>query len=253
MTGADSPGELAVLADVHGNRWALEAVLEELERRGVRRMVNLGDCLYGPLDPAGTADLLLRREIPTVRGNQDREIVEPPNEEGDPPTLDFVRRELKAEHLRWLESLPPTLATADGILLFHGSPRDDAEYLLFEASDGAVRPRQPREVQALLPEARGSLVLCGHDHLQRTVGLPDGRLVVDPGSVGLPAYRDEQPHPHVMEAGTPHARCSLLHRSGETWSVEHLRVEYDWRSAALAAGRNGRPDWVHWLETGRAG
>jgi predicted phosphodiesterase len=251
VTGGGGPGELAVLSDVHGNRWALEAVFDELERRGVRRMVNLGDCLYGPLDPAGTAELLLRREIPTVSGNQDREIVEPPSE-GDPPTLDFVRRELKAEHLRWLESLPPTLATADGIFMVHGSPRDDAEYLLFEVTAAGVRPREPREVQDRLPSVGGSLVLCGHDHLQRTLPLPDGRLVVDPGSVGLPAYRDEEPHPHPMEAGSPHARCSLLRRSGETWEVEHLRVGYDWRSAALAAGRNGRPDWARWLETGRA-
>ena len=244
--------DLAVLSDVHGNRWALEAVFEELERRGVRRMVNLGDCLYGPLDPAGTAELLVGRDIPTVSGNQDREIVAPPNGEGDPPTLDFVRRELEGEHLRWLESLPPTLATADGIFMFHGSPSDDAEYLLFEVGSAGVRPRDPREVQGRLPSTGGSLVLCGHDHLQRTLPLPDGRLVVDPGSVGLPAYRDEEPHPHPMEACSPHARCSLLRRSGETWEVEHLRVEYDWRAAAAAAERNGRPDWVRWLETGRA-
>jgi len=244
---------IAVLSDVHGNRWALEAVLAELERRGIRRLLNLGDCLYGPLDPAGTADLLLSREIPTASGNQDREIVAPPDRDSDPPTLDFVRRELKREHIRWLESLSPTLATSDGIFMFHGSPRDDAQYLLFEVTSAGVRPREPREVQDRLPSVGGSLVLCGHDHLQRTLPLPDGRLVVDPGSVGLPAYRDEEPHPHSMEAGTPHARCSLLRREKGAWAVEHLRVEYDWRAAADAAERNGRPDWAGWLLTGRAG
>jgi hypothetical protein len=45
---------LAVLADIHGNRWALEAVLADIRGRGIRAMVNLGDSLYGPLDPAGT-------------------------------------------------------------------------------------------------------------------------------------------------------------------------------------------------------
>ena len=50
---------LAVIADIHGNRWALEAVLQDIERRGIQQIVNLGDNLTGPLDPAGTADLLI--------------------------------------------------------------------------------------------------------------------------------------------------------------------------------------------------
>ncbi len=68
--------QLAVISDIHGNRWALEAVLEDIERRGVRETVNLGDSLYGPLDPAGTAQILLQLNQPTVRGNEDRIIVE---------------------------------------------------------------------------------------------------------------------------------------------------------------------------------
>ena len=69
---------IAVLADIHGNRWALEAVLEDIRRRGIREMVNLGDCLYGPLDPAGTARLLLELDMPAVRGNEDRILLDEP-------------------------------------------------------------------------------------------------------------------------------------------------------------------------------
>ena len=215
-------------------------------------MLNLGDCLYGPLDPRGTAELLIARDIPTVRGNEDRLIVAPPGEAGGCPTLSFVLSRLDAEHLRWLESLPPTRATDDRLLLCHGSPRDDTEYLLFEVTPEGRRRREPEQVQALLPPAGEALVLCGHDHLQRTVALPDGRLVVNPGSVGLPAYADDQPQPHAMEAGTPHARCSLLRPARDAWEVEHLRIDYDWSAAAFAAERNGRPDWAHALRTGRA-
>ena len=52
---------LVVIADIHGNRWALEAVLQDIDRRGIQQIVNLGDHLTGPLDPAGTADLLIAR------------------------------------------------------------------------------------------------------------------------------------------------------------------------------------------------
>jgi predicted phosphodiesterase len=243
---------VAVLSDVHGNRWALEAVFEDLSRGGVRRVLNLGDCLYGPLDPAATARLLMDRDIPTVRGNEDRLVVEPPCRSGDSPTLAFVRERLDRGQLRWLESLPLTLMTEDGLFLCHGSPRDDAEYLLFEVTREGARARAPREVQALLGRVPARLALCGHDHLQATAALPDGRLVVNPGSVGLPAYADDLPFPHVMETGTPHARYSLLDPVPGGWSVEHRKIEYDWEAAARAAERNGRPDWARALRSGRA-
>ena len=53
---------LAIIADIHGNREALEAVLQDIDRRGIRHIVNLGDHLTDPLDPAGTADLLIARK-----------------------------------------------------------------------------------------------------------------------------------------------------------------------------------------------
>ena len=63
---------LAVIADIHGNRWALEAVLQDIDRRGIQQIVNLGDHLTGPLDPAGTADLLIERDMLSICGNDDR-------------------------------------------------------------------------------------------------------------------------------------------------------------------------------------
>ena len=56
------------------------------------------------------------------------------------------------------------------------------------------------------------VVLFGHDHLPALLSLPDGRLLVNPGSVGLPAYRDDLPFPHAMEAGSAHARYSIVTR-----------------------------------------
>src|SRR5258706_11690882 len=68
---------LAVIADIHGNRWALEAVLQDIDRRGIQQTVNLGDHLTGPLDPAGTADLLIERGMLSICGNDDRVLFAP--------------------------------------------------------------------------------------------------------------------------------------------------------------------------------
>lgn len=96
-----------------------------------------------------------------------------------------------------------------------------------------------------------SLILCGHTHIPRAVQLNDGRLIVNPGSVGVPAYASDLPWPHSMEAGTPHARYAILDKRNPGWQVEFFQVEYDWAAAShLAAARN-RPDWAIALVTGR--
>ena len=76
-------GPLAVLADVHGNRWALEAVLEDADRAGAQRFIDLGDCVAGPLDPCGTARRLMALDAVTVLGNHDRALLE-----GEPHRLE---------------------------------------------------------------------------------------------------------------------------------------------------------------------
>ena len=52
--------------------------------------------------------------------------------------------------------------------------------------------------------------------------------------------------------GAPDARYAVVTRAERGWSVIDRSVPYDWRSAADAARRNGRPDWERWLQTGRA-
>src|SRR5262249_60108348 len=64
--------KLAVIADTHGNLPALEAVLADIERRGITRIVDLGDCVAGPLWPRETSEGLTARGFPTVRGNHGR-------------------------------------------------------------------------------------------------------------------------------------------------------------------------------------
>jgi hypothetical protein len=68
---------IAVIADIHGNLPALEAVLADIQHRNVERTINLGDCVSGPLWPREVCDLLTTRDDLTIRGNQTAGCQEP--------------------------------------------------------------------------------------------------------------------------------------------------------------------------------
>ncbi|MCP4664035.1 MAG: metallophosphoesterase family protein [bacterium] len=243
--------QLAVISDIHGNRWALEAVLDDIRRRQIQDVVNLGDTVYGPLDPQGTAEILLELDVPTVRGNQDRILLEPADPAEIVPTFAYVSESLGEAHLQWLGSLETT-GVVEEMFLCHASPDCDAEYLLWQLDQGGASLRRASDVATSLGSIHNPVVLCGHDHVPRTMLLPNGALVVNPGSVGLPAYVDDEPFPHVMETGTPHARYAVVSEVSGGWRVEDVAVPYDWQTAAAVALKNGRPDWVEWLRTGQA-
>lgn len=242
--------KIAVISDVHGNVWALEAVLRDINRRGIGDIINLGDCLYGPLDPAGTAQMLIPLNIPTVRGNEDRIVVETSNQGENSPTLDFVRESLEPTHLEWLGTLKMTAIVYKDFFLCHGSPDRDDEYLLINVLAGGVSYKKPGELIDKLSSVKQDVVLCGHDHVPCTFGLPGGKLIINPGSVGLPAYTDYLPFPHAMETHIPHARYSIIYKTEKGWQVENIAVPYDWESAVKAARKNNHPDWARWLKTG---
>lgn len=244
--------KIALISDIHGNTWALEAVLEDLDRQGIQTVFNLGDSVYGPLDPAGSARLLMSRDFITVAGNQDREIVENRNRESEIPTMQFVLDELDDPALDWLESLPSTRVTEDDIFLCHGNAEQDDRYLVEQIGSGGVRLNNPAKLDAMLASVNQNLITCGHSHVFRTVMTASGKLIVNAGSVGLPSYQDEEPFVHTMENGTPHARYAIITRTRERTRIEQIVLPYDWNRAAAVALENDRKDWHKWLMTGRA-
>lgn len=246
--------KIAVLADIHGNAFALSAVIADLDRRGrVDAVVNLGDILYGPIAPRTTFDLLIDRDWVTIRGNQDQLIVKAmPAEIAANPTLAFVIDDLGGEPLNWLAGLTADGRLDEAVYLCHGTPGDDRTYLLEDVSASYPRLRGDAEIEKRLNGNASPVILCGHTHIPRTVVLASGQLVVNPGSVGLPAYTDDAPVPHRMENFSPHAAYAVLEQTAAGWTVAHIRVAYDHRAAARAAADRQRMDWAHWLTTGRA-
>ena len=242
-------GIFAVIADIHGNCPALKATLHDIDRRGVQQIINLGDHLTGPLDPAGTAELLLERDMISVCGNDDRDLFL--SSEQFSSSQRYTHDHLTLAHLEWIHALPATRVVADDLFVCHGD-LFNAPYLLEQIEPTGVFLRSTRDIESSVTEIAQPVILCGHSHIPKTVALPSGKLIVNPGSVGLPAYTMDVPFPYAMESGSPHARYALIHKVETTWQVEHIQISYDWEYAATIARNNQRDDWAEWLMTGRA-
>lgn len=90
--------QIAVIADVHSNILALDAVLRDIDRQGIRHIYNLGDSVYGPMEPAQTAQRLIERGIVSICGNQDRVMLEP-SSPSPHSTFDDVLEDLQPAHV----------------------------------------------------------------------------------------------------------------------------------------------------------
>src|SRR5688572_13911876 len=124
-----NPERFAVIADVHGNRWALEAVLNEIQRRGLETIINLGDSVYGVLDPGGSAELLRQHCAVNISGNQDCILHSPTEAIKSSPNYRFILNQLDETDLAWLRDLPATFSLGE-VFCCHGTPASDETYLL---------------------------------------------------------------------------------------------------------------------------
>lgn len=190
---------LAVFADIHGNHAALEAVQTDLAGRAPDVIVNLGDHVSGPLQAAQSADWLSGSRV--------------------------------GAHPR--QSRPPVAESPARAHGCHGSPTDDLQYLLEEVRGDRTRLASAAYIQEKLEDVRARLVLCGHTHVPRLVS---GVRIVNPGSVGLPAFDDTWTAPHYVENGTPHARYAIIDVDRSAVRVELIAVEYDWDSVREGGG-----------------
>jgi diadenosine tetraphosphatase ApaH/serine/threonine PP2A family protein phosphatase len=243
----------AAIADVHGNYLALEAVIADIHAQGLRDIVNLGDMASGPLDARRTMDALIALDAVHVLGNHDRYLIDrPPEKMGswDRP----AHAQLEADHLDWLRALRPTRVFRNQVFLCHATPASDEVYWLDTVlPDGTVAMSPYDRIEQLAEGVSQPLILCAHTHLARAVRLRDGRLVVNPGSVGSPGYRDTHPFPHVVEAGSPDARYAILELVDGAWQVMFRHVSYDHDAMAALARRNGQPELATAIATGWVG
>ncbi|WP_166349168.1 metallophosphoesterase family protein [Phytoactinopolyspora limicola] len=222
---------VAVLSDIHGVLPFLRAVLAEPDVQAAERIVLTGDIAAGP-QPVETLDLLmsLGDGVTWVRGNADRELVDVARGQESPYVVSqWAGQQLRAEHVALLDGLPhPVTLDVAGfgpVLFCHGSPRRDDEFVLVDSS----LTRWADVLDGVDSQVR--TVVCGHTHMpfQRLV---DQRLVVNPGSVGMPYGR---PGPH----------WALL--AGGTVQLRHTVVDLDTAADDVVAG-SGFPGCREWAD-----
>jgi predicted phosphodiesterase len=243
---------IAILSDIHSNYFVLKAVIDDIKQRRVELTINLGDSLYGPILPRATYDLLMSSDFINIRGNQDRQIYEADQKQLNiSPTMNYVISDLGNEPLDWMKSLPPDKQLNEKIYLCHGSPGNDSIYLLEDIKSGFPRLRSNDEIVKLLNGQLSELICCAHTHIPRSVMLKSGQLIVNSGSVGLPAYTDDEPVVHSMENYSPYASYVIIEEVKSGWNAEHLKIPYDYQKSAEEAKKHKREDWAYFLTTGR--
>jgi diadenosine tetraphosphatase ApaH/serine/threonine PP2A family protein phosphatase len=213
---------LAILYDVHGNRPALEAVLEDAHGAGADRFVLGGDYSAFGAWPVACVELLraLGDHATWIRGNWERWQAEP-GALPDSPVIQGAARwvgdQLGPEPVDQLAALPAQ-ATIGDTLFVHGSPLSDIEPFGREPD-----PEGDDQALADVPQRR---VVFGHSHLQFSRRTAGGVELVNAGSVGLPWDGDVR------------AAYALL---DDRDTVMLRRVTYDVETAATAVERIDEP------------
>jgi len=214
---------IAIIADIHGNRPALDAVLEDLAGQKVDEILVGGD-LVGR-GPQGSRVVARIRELglPTIGGNHEEYVLAA--RRGELPDVwhdtdvwaaaRFMAKELDSTHVEHLAALPFSIAR-EGLRLVHGTPSSNREGIGPWTADDEV----DRHLQAI----DEPLLVCAHTHRPLIRSSPAGTVlagagiagtIVNVGSVGLPFNRDQR------------AQYALFTRERDTWRPSLHRVAYD--------------------------
>jgi predicted phosphodiesterase len=207
---------VAALYDVHGNAPALEAVLAEVDREGVDRIVFGGDIVAGPL-PLDTLELVLARDGDWIRGNAERLDSPAPSAEME-EDRQWLKGQLGDERVEWLGNLPFSVVLDDALYV-HATPQDDMTVITELTTD--------ERLAELLSGVEQPLVVAGHTHMQldRRVG---AARFVNVGSVGRPYEARPGAYWGIVEGG----------------EVELRRTDYDLERAAAQIRASGHPHAV---------
>ena len=224
--------KVALIADVHANLPALEAVLAHAHQHSVAAIWNLGDFLgYGAFPDEVVARLRAEGAL-SIIGNYDLKVLkfskqkEKWGKSKHPQkylAFQWAYEHLSKESRMYLRSLPEEIRVeieGKNILLTHGSPISNEE---------ALTPDTPDERLRELAKPDTDLILCGHSH-QAFARQVDSTWFINPGSVGRP------------DDGDPRTGYAIFRIGPDLLQVEHFRLEYDVTRAVRAIRENGLPE-----------
>jgi len=193
--------KLGLLADIHGNHYALKAVLDSAKKKGIEKLLVTGDFIGYYFWPMEVLELLKDWDVVAIRGNHDRMLGDILN--NNPLRLKLYKKygsglniafeKLDKKSIDWLLGLSDTAEydTPEGkILLCHGSPWDPDEYVYPNSSNTSLERYKSLDVK---------WVIQGHTHYPMNLIIGNTSLI-NPGSVGQP--RNSQPGAHWTSLNT---------------------------------------------------
>jgi diadenosine tetraphosphatase ApaH/serine/threonine PP2A family protein phosphatase len=231
---------VAIASDIHGNRHAFEAVIAAAEAAGAEELWCLGDLVGYGGDPDASVALAQANCTVCLAGNHDLAVVEVLSLEefsrGAALAAQWTREVIQPETREFLLSLDPK-GSAEGIGLFHASPRDPVwEYVLsgltaelcFDATDFRISMIGHSHVALSFDRQEGSPATGTTRKEGTELDLAAGRWLINPGSTGQP--RDGDP------------RAAWLMLDTERLTATYRRAEYDIAGAMAAIRAANLPD-----------
>jgi putative phosphoesterase len=231
---------IAVFSDIHGNCVALDAVLSDIERESVDKLVCLGDAVQGGSQPAETVSRLRGLRIPTVMGNSDSWLLTGENtsateqvSEAHKAMRAWSLSKLTEEDLEFIghfNSIITLPLENESLVCFHGSP---------ESFDELIWPTTPDEKFAQLMRGYGDSMLCGgHTHLQWLRRFKDS-FYFNPGSVGF-SFDHSQKGDEIHADGW--AEYAIISSDKKASALEFRRVPFDAKEWIRVTARSGSPN-----------
>ena len=218
-----------LVADIHGNREALGASLEALERRGVGDVLCLGDVVGYNADPDECVDMLRSRGALAIAGNHDLiglgrlDFARCSNKARY--SLKRTRRTLSPASAAYLAKLPDYRVLGEKIVLVHGGVRDVEQYM----TSNALIQQNAAYLAEDFPEAR--LCFFGHSHEQKVYEVHDGAVRDLPlaPSLALDPQKTYFINPGSIDASRKrdHKLAEFAVLDTEAWRIELWRVPYD--------------------------
>lgn len=234
---------IAVFSDIHGNCFAFDALLADVQRRAIDQLVCLGDAIQGGAQPSETVTRLRSLQCPIVMGNADawllngQETGEEAISEQQSKVRTWSLAQLSAEDRTFILNFQPTieleLTRNKKMLCFHGSPSSFDDILLPDTSE--------EEFQRLLGGEQAALFTGGHTHTQQIRRIGNGWFI-NPGSVGLVSklFANRLHREKIFQADA-WAEYAIVTVEEDNIRTEFLRVPYDLDQFFSVLAASGRP------------
>ncbi len=244
---------IAILSDIRSNVYALQAVLDDIQNKNIDVKINLGNSFYGPIEPKKTYELIRKSEFINIFGIEDRLILEASLAQlEENKLLNFVYNDLNDDVLYWIQDLPFEKLIGEDFYMVNGTYYDDSKYLLEDVSSGVSTLRKEEDILKLMDkDIKSKFIMCGNSCIPRCTSLSNGQVILNPGSVGLQAFRSNKQNEHKIQNSINKACYIILDINNNEFNVELVKVDYDFESAALKASKTGFDDWAYALRNGK--